>query len=46
MRKNVIEKKRLLSVVFAAAVSAYGTMSVIDVHTNAPMRFYRIKLVK
>ena len=24
----------------------YGTMSVIDVHTNAPMRFYRIKLVK
>ena len=24
----------------------YGTMSVIDVHTNVPMRFYRIKLVK
>ena len=24
----------------------YGTMSVIDVNTNAPMRFYRIKLVK
>lgn len=24
----------------------YGTMSVIDVHTNAPARFYRIKLVK
>lgn len=24
----------------------YGTKSVIDVRTNAPMRFYRIKLVK
>lgn len=24
----------------------YGTMSVIDVNTNRPMRFYRIKLVK
>lgn len=24
----------------------YGTMSVIDIRTNAPMRFYRIKLVK
>lgn len=24
----------------------YGTMSVIDINTNAPMRFYRIKLVK
>lgn len=24
----------------------YGTLSVIDIHTNAPSRFYRIKLVK
>lgn len=24
----------------------YGDMSVIDINTNAPMRFYRIKLVK
>lgn len=24
----------------------YGTMSIIDIHTNSPARFYRIKLVK